>query len=393
MLYLLAPRRPVLIDANAVPRYWAAVWTLMHGGGLADETLKRKLRHIDALYEHADLIGLQLDDVLGGLEFGVLENVLESFFIALRNAPEPSSQVLNRWNTAFHFARDTCLRLSKNPQARASLEQVHLQVSRLDKLYLGLRPKKKRGTAQVRAVPRQVIAELLDLIAPGSSSNPFSGDASQWRVFCLVTLLLYQGLRRGEALVLRADSTRAEIDTRSGQLRWMLKIPTNVPEDDPRAEAPSLKTVDSVRVLPMSGTTANVVQTYLENYRGKVNHPYLLSSARRQPLSLEGVSKIFQKITESLSEESRNVLLQQTGAQYLTAHALRHTCAVLRMKQLIATGQSSEQAMAQLRSFFGWARSSVMPLHYAKAAFDERLNESWNDQLDSRLELLRALPY
>lgn len=393
MLYLLDRRRPVLIDANALPRYWASVWVLMHGGGLADETLKRKLRHIDALYEHAARTGLQLDDVFGSLDFAALENVLESFFIALRNAPEPSSQVLNRWNTAFHFARDTCLRLSKNPQARTSLEHVHLHVSRLDKLYLGLRPKKKRRTAQVRAVPRQVIAELLDLIAPGSGSNPFSGESSQWRVFCLVTLLLYQGLRRGEALVLRADSIRAEVDPRNGQLRWMLKILNNVPEDDPRAEAPSLKTVDSVRVLPISGTTANVVQTYIENYRGKVNHPYLLSSARRQPLSLEGVSKIFQKITECLSDESRNALLQQTGSQYLTAHALRHTCAVLRMKQLIATGQSPEQAMAQLRSFFGWARSSVMPLHYAKAALDERLNESWNDQLDSRLELLRALSY
>lgn len=88
MLYLLDRRRPVLIDANAVPRYWASVWILMHGGGLADETLKRKLRHIDALYEHAARTGLQLDDVLGSLDFAALENVLESFFIALRNGTD-----------------------------------------------------------------------------------------------------------------------------------------------------------------------------------------------------------------------------------------------------------------------------------------------------------------
>lgn len=364
----------------------------MHGGALADETLKRKLRHIDALYDHADGIGVQLDDVLSRLEFDVLESVLESFFIGLRNAPEPASQVLKRWQIAFHFARDTCLRNAKNPQARATLEQIQLQVSRLDKLYLGLRPRKKRGTAQLRAVPRQVISEVLDLIVPGATSNPFSGEASQWRVFCLFVMLLYQGLRRGEALLLRADSMQAEADPRNGQIRWLLKIPNNNPDEDPRAEAPSLKTVDSLRVIPVSGATANVVQTYLDNYRGKVDHPYLLSSARQQPLSLEGVSKIFQKITENLSEQSRRTLLQQTGAKYLTAHALRHTCAVLRMKQFISAGQSPEQAMAQLRSFFGWARSSVMPLHYAKAALDERLNESWNDQLDSRLAMLRSLP-
>jgi integrase len=392
MLYVLDRRRPVLIDTSALPRYWPAVWTLMHGGGLADETLKRKLRHIDALYEHADISGIQLDDALSRLQFDVLENVLESFFISLRNAPEPSSQVLTRWTTAFQFARDTCLRISKNPQARATLEQVHLQVSRLDQLYLGLRPKKKHLTAQVRAIPRQVVAELLDLIAPGSPTNPFCDDESQWRVFCLVTLLLYQGLRRGEALILRADSIQGETDPRNAQFRWRLKVPNNVPEDDPRAEAPSLKTVDSLRVLPMTVPTANIVQTYLENYRGKVNHPYLLSSVRGLPLSSSGVGKIFHKITKCLSAESRSALLQQTGERYLIPHALRHTCAVLRMKQLIAQGLSPEQAMAQLRSFFGWARSSVMPLHYAKAALDERLNESWNDQLDSRLDLLRSLP-
>ena len=85
-------------------------------------------------------------------------------------------------------------------------------------------------------------------------------------------------------------------------------------------------------------------------------------------------------------------MLDLTGAKNLTAHALRHTCAVVRMKQLIENGQSTEQAMSQLRSFFGWSKTSIMPLHYAKAALDERLNETWNKKLDDRLELLRNLP-
>jgi hypothetical protein len=62
------------------------------------------------------------------------------------------------------------------------------------------------------------------------------------------------------------------------------------------------------------------------------------------------------------------------------------------MKQMLSMGQSPEQAMAQLRSFFGWSKTSVMPLHYAKAALDERLNDTWSDDLDKRLEFLRALP-
>jgi len=392
MLYMLPPRTPVLIDHNKLPRYWAAVWSLLHGGGLAEQTLLRKLRHIDALYVHAESLQTNLDDVFSALNVDALDSTLESFFICLKNSPEPSSQVLARWNSAFHFVRDTCTRIAKNPAVRLSLEEVHAKVTRLDKLYMGLHPRRKTHQSKVRAIPRNVISEMLDIVTPGASVNPFLGEATQWRVFCLVALLLYQGLRRGEALVLRANSLVAQRDARTGRLFWVLQIPNNAPDDDPRAEAPSLKTVDSVRAIPVTQVTAEVIQTYLESYRGKTNHPYLLSSIRRQPLSLEGVSKVLQKLTGSLSKAARDELYTLTGAGYLTAHALRHTCAVVRMKQLIASGSSPDQAMAQLRSFFGWSKTSVMPLHYAKAALDERLNETWNDKLDDRLSLLRALP-
>jgi integrase len=392
MLYILSPRTPILVDDQWLPRYWAVVWSLLHGGGLAEQTLKRKLRHIEALYEHGESCGVAIDDALSALNFHSLDHALESFFVNLRNSPEPSSQVLARWNTAFHFVRDVCARIAKNPESSISRDDIHLKISRLDKLYLGLRPRKKVPAAKVRALPRNVVTEMLDKITPGALGNPFVGEFTQWRVFCLVVLLLYQGLRRGEALVLRANSLVSQRDRNTGRISWILHIPNNVPNEDPRGEAPSLKTAESVRSQPVTPTTAEIIQTYLENYRGKTNHAYLLSSIRKQPLSLEGVSKIFQKLTEALSESARAELYTMTGAKYLTAHALRHTCAVIRMKQLIATGQSPEQAMAQLRSFFGWAKTSVMPLHYAKAALDERLNETWNDQLDDRLELLRALP-
>jgi hypothetical protein len=59
---------------------------------------------------------------------------------------------------------------------------------------------------------------------------------------------------------------------------------------------------------------------------------------------------------------------------------------------MLRMGHSPEQAMSNLRGFFGWSKTSVMPLHYAKAALDERLNETWTDRLDERLEFLRGLP-
>jgi len=392
MLYNIPPRTPVLVNDQMLPRYWPAVWALLHGGGLADSTLRRKLTHIEALYKHVEEAGGELDDILSALDFDALSNALESFFSMLRNTPESSSQATARWRTAFHFSRDTCERIARNPATARRMDEVREKISRLDKLYLGLRPRKKKISAQIRALPRNVVSELLDAATPESKSNPFSRSGTQWRVYGLVVLLLMQGLRRGEALTLKANSLVCQKDLRTGNHKWLLRVQTNNQDEDPRANAPSIKTVDSIRTLPVTELTASIIQNYLENYRGKVNHAYLLSSSRAEPLSIEGANKIFKTLTEALSPSARSELTSITGARNITPHALRHTCAVLRMKQLIAMGNSPEQAMSQLRSFFGWSKTSFMPLHYAKAALDERLNETWMDKLDERLNFLRSLP-
>ncbi|PSD09813.1 integrase, partial [Stenotrophomonas maltophilia] len=42
--------------------------------------------------------------------------------------------------------------------------------------------------------------------------------------------------------------------------------------------------------------------------------------------------------------------------------------------------------------FFGWSRESQMPLHYARAVFEDRLSSVWNNAFDDRVEVLRAIP-
>lgn len=364
---------------------------MFNGGGLAPSTNREKLNHVDALYEHSEGIGGNLDDALSELDFNALSATLESFFVVLRNVPAHSTKAQARWNTAFFFVRDTCERLERDPSVANNMAEIRERILRLDTLYLGLRPFRKRLGSQLRALPRMVVLELMELLTPGAPKNPFPQESTQWRIYSLFTLLLYQGLRRGEALSLRADFLRSEHDQK-GVLKWRMSVKTNESEDDPRASLPSIKTSNSIRTIPVTPQTAEGLLSYLENYRGKVNHGYFLSSMRGLPLSLEGVSKALQKLTTALSPAAYSELTGLTGAKYITAHALRHTCAVVRMKQLLASGQTPEQAMAQLRSFFGWSKNSVMPLHYAKAAMDERLNESWNDALDDRLGMLRSLP-
>ena len=392
MLITLPDRTPLLVDSQMLPRYWSAVWMLFHAGGLALSTQQRKLSHIEALYDHAERSGVCLDDLIARLDLDAVGNALEAFFISQKNVSVPSSQALRRWNNAFNFVRDTCERIARNPGARHRMDEVRERIATLDRLYLGLRPRRKKVSAAIRALPRDVVHELLNAAEPGSPSNPFEHESTQWRMYCLVVLLLFQGLRRAETLVLRADSLDVQKHPRSGADQWILKVPSNKNDCDPRAQVPSIKTVDSIRTLPVTALTANVIQTYLDNYRGRANHSYLLSSMRRQPLSIEGVNKAFRRLSDALSPATRQTLLKACGTDALTPHALRHTCAVLRMKQMLTMGQSPEQAMAQLRSFFGWSKTSVMPLHYAKAALDERLNDTWSDDLDKRLEFLRALP-
>lgn len=238
MLLTLPNKTYVLVDNSKLPRFWSAVWALLHCSGLAPSTVKLKLSHIEALYQHIDNIGGSLDDALTELDFATLGSALEAYFTSLRNVPIPSSTALIKWNTAFHFVRDTCERISRNPAAGNKMEAIRDQMSRLDRLYLGLRPYRKRFGGHVRALPRSVVTELLDLAAPGSLTNPFAQEATQWRIYCLVMLLLYQGLRRGEALSLKADALQSQRDPKTGEFRWLLMVRTNENTGDPRKGAP-----------------------------------------------------------------------------------------------------------------------------------------------------------
>jgi integrase len=202
--------------------------------------------------------------------------------------------------------------------------------------------------------------------------------------------LLHLGLRRGEALILRADFLKWE-RTATGRQYW-LNVQTNDSEDDPRYSTPSIKTVTSIRQIPVSGIIAEAFYTYLDNYRGEQNHPYFLSSMKKQPLSAEGMNYFFKILTGSLSPSTLKILFDRTGMLSISPHDLRHTAAVIRMRQLLSRGDSMPEALQKMRSYFGWSMTSSMPQLYAKAAFEERLATVWNDQFDDRVAMILELP-
>jgi len=271
----------VLVDNLSLPRYWATAWTLLIGGSLAESTLKKKLTHIEAFYQHAE-DGHEpgsLDDALGRQDISTVEGLLESYFVTLRNVPQIRSSAEERWRDAVAFVREVSERLTRTPEMSARLADVTLRLERLDRLYGQLRIAKRTNVHFARALPAAVLSELLESVLPGSSSNPFKSEVTQWRGYCAFLLLLHLGLRRGEALILRADFLKWE-RTATGRQYW-LNVQTNDSEDDPRYSTPSIKTVTSIRQIPVSGIIADAFYAYLDNYRGEQNHPYFLSSMKR----------------------------------------------------------------------------------------------------------------
>jgi hypothetical protein len=116
----------VLTDNSGLPRYWAAAWTLLIGGSLAETTLKKKLIHIEAFYQHAEdghEPGL-LDDALGLQDLPTLEGLLESYFVTLRSVPQVRSSAEQRWRDAVGFVREISERLTRTPEMSIRLADV-----------------------------------------------------------------------------------------------------------------------------------------------------------------------------------------------------------------------------------------------------------------------------
>lgn len=362
---------------------------------LASASKRKLLSHIEALYQFSESLHGPgaLDDALYSVDVEKLGEILEAYFISIRNLPNINESAQLKWQTAYRFVNDIALRLSKSNLPISQLQQIKVRLDQLGTLYSQLRIGKKRTQDILRALPSTVVEALYGLLDPAAPGNPFRDSTSRWRAFVLFVLLLHQGLRRGELLVLTSDAIKQGYDSKLNRDRFWLSVVENpYDEEDKRYSTPSIKTVHSIRQVPVSELTTRIVQEYVENYRGKPNHSYLMNSQRGTPLSAESVTKMFQKISQSLPASVIKELKDRTGKTSISAHDLRHTCAVVRLNQLLNQGDSMDEALQKMRTFFGWSRTSDMPRKYARAVFEDRLASVWNNVFDDRVAILRAIP-
>lgn len=392
-----ALRGPVLVSETGVPRYWSAVWCAMSAADLADSTLTQRLRYVEDLYLHADeLLGTgALDDALGTMQDQVLATILESWFVSIRNQPVATGADEIRWQTGFGFVTDIVTWLSTSGCAEDRLRQIEQRLHRLSSLYGQLHVKKNTSVETIRSLPASTVKVLYELLDPECPENPFHRARSRWRVYVAFVLMLHQGLRRGELLLLPVDTVKSAYDHRQQRTRYWLNVQENryeSAEDDSRYSRPSIKNVHSIRQVPVSQLTATIVDTYVENYRGRPDHPFLLNAQSNMPLATETLTKAFAQMSRCLPSDVLKELRDRTGKESVTPHDLRHTCAVVRLHQLLEQGDPMDEALQKMRAFFGWSRKSVMPTRYARAVFEDRLADVWNNAFDDRVAMLRALP-
>lgn len=386
----------VLVDDLGLPRYWATIRMAVNSHDAAPSTEMKTLRRIEALYVFADDLNYPgfLDDALCKCDWDALGDVLEAYFISLRNRPKLTESAQKQWQDGLSFVRDVVTRISKNVNGLPQLAQSDARLRHLDSLYGQLRIQKTRRPDILRSLPAEVVSCLYEMLAPDSPNNPFTRTKVRWTVFIAFVVMLHQGVRRGELLLLPVDAVKSAYDKKLGRDRNWINIRTieEQEEIDPRRSKPSIKTADSIRQIPVSETTADLVQTYTENYRGRPNHPFLLNTQWNTPLSHESLTAYFSRLSAKLPPHIKKILRDRNGMDGITPHPLRHTCVVVRLGQRLDNGTPMAEALQQMRTLFGWSRESVMPMRYARAVFEDRLADVWANVQDDRITLLRAIP-
>jgi integrase len=354
-------------------------------------TVGDHLAGVDRLYKASARVRGRddLDQVIYLADFDALETVLGGFLAELRNdATIRSVDLSSTWTSALTFVTD--LMRHRGAQEGANSETMSARLVRLEHLYTQIAPRAKRETPPIRALPAAVVRELYELFDPASPRNPFRTPAQRVRNHLLFILYLHLGLRRGEALILSVNDFGAEYNHASGTwFRWLNVTTTDDDgRPDPRAAAPSLKTSQSQRQLPITETVYGLLDDYVVNWRGKTGHRFLMASQKNGPLAAQTVSDAYVTVTGALSPAAQREL-ESRGKGSVSPHDLRHTAAVIRLKRYKDHG--IDDPLQRLRAYFGWSPTSTMPMLYARAYWQTDANEAMDLKFDAHIDALRGV--
>lgn len=232
------------------------------------------------------------------------------------------------------------------------------------------RPKTKSRSdipREDKGLDPHLLSEIMDVVKPGHTENPYIGYPLQARNACMIALLYYLGVRRGELLNLKVD----DINFVANEVRIIRRADSS--EDD-RVYQPLVKTEE--RILPISNELTQKLSHYVTAIRSKFlvarRHPYLFVTHKEgpyqgKPLSNSGFGKMMstlQGIAESFSQ--------------VHAHAFRHSwnygfsIAIDSSKSEISLGKEE-----QMRSYLmGWKEASGTAAIYNRRHTREKAKEA-----------------
>jgi site-specific recombinase XerD len=234
---------------------------------------------------------------------------------------------------------------------------------RLDKLFK-MRSREGELESSTLSLSDEHAALLEHTLNPASKKNPFSGDVIRVRNYCMWRLMLATGARRAEIALL-------ELDELSLGLRPTVTFrkPSEAASSR-RRDGASLKT--QPRVLPLSNSLAELLETYLEDWRGQ-----LVNTRRPSPAVF-----LSARDGRRLSAGALNTILNMAATAALDGgldpkvhpHRLRTTAMnALSRRARDKDGRVSPEFRDQLIYFAGWGPRSNMPLTYTREAISDAL--------------------
>lgn len=329
-------------------------------------TIERDVRVLGWLYEWSNNVGIDLERLLhdgGTLDVGQItgfcrylramrrENVAGSLGIEAGRVDVLSPTTFNAYvgiaEDFLVWATEQYLSRRNGDSGKNIRVDILSAKERIGRIFSNQRIGGK--TAERLGLADEEVAELRQVVSPGSQRNPFKRSV-QFRNHLIIELMLLTGIRRGELLKLKL------VHLPQGPKTTLTIQRSPDDKEDPRRREPQVKTLE--REIPVPKWLAIRLWDYVHKHRIKGAHGYVFTSQRgKLPLDYGGVNWIF-----SLLVDKRFPRLKG----FLHPHALRHTFNNRLARHSKELGWSEDQLTKVQKYLNGWTEQSKMPERYTR---------------------------
>jgi integrase len=329
MVLASGERFALLIDSETgLPDPWAtrysAVFLRSKAGSI--NTMTKVLRSIASSEEWAALRGIDLTrrletgdlltqeetvDFVNWLRIARTPLVGESGASQARAVVAPNTHYTRVMDARAYFSWRAEIAIHRIPVASGRYGDAALKLANWSRMIGGLVRHSPSG--EKYGLPPNLRERFLEVIEPDSPENPFA-PANRYRNFTLLLTYYELGLRRAEALVLKAPDLRL-----AGQRPKVYVHRRPDDPDDPRPDEPLVKTAS--RILSVGAKLRLAFETWVIKHRsdrtrypGAKKTPFIFVSDNGRPMALRTVYDLFVTIRDKFPEFPRD----------FSPHTLRH---------------------------------------------------------------------